>query len=159
MGVKVAAGERVDPLQLKKIEKKDAIEEELNALKERLTKEIVESGSQIDAKIPPPPGFDELSAGQCGFSPINKLRPGAALFEDDDATTLPGSTASDQGGDSDSESQVSEFRSPKRLSASAAVFVPQHPTAFCPFTGMPMGFVPSDHNLGVMEHMMSATRT
>lgn len=162
--VKLAAGERVDPLQVKKIEKKDALEAELNALKERLMKEVSESKTQMGMKISPPPGFDNQPSGKCSFSPINRLKCGSLspsggsvdAFEDD-ATTLPGSTASDQGGDSDSESQMSEFRSSWRLSASAPVFVPQHQAAFCPL--LPMSVVPMDYDLRAMEHVMSAART
>jgi len=143
---RLAAGEKLDPLQVRKIEKKSELEEDLEALKERLGKELAEGETQLDEQLAPPPGFDCTSAGKLGFASVNKLHPGAALGglrldNEDDATTLPGSTASDQGGDSDSESQVSELRS-QRLSASAPAFVPQPPPGtFAPVQAMP--FVPT----------------
>jgi hypothetical protein len=137
---KVAAGEKVDPLQLKKIEKKEALQDELIALRDCLTNEMREAEKQSEDPGPPP-GFDKLPADK--LASLSNLRAGAFAMDacEDDATTLPGSTASDQGGDSDSESQVSELRT-RQLSAHAPVFVPQAQQAFVPMMAMP--FVPMD---------------
>jgi len=138
---KVAAGEKVDPLQLKKIEKKNVIEDELSALKERLMSEMMEAETQNDEDLTPPPGFNKLPAEK--LAALSTLRAGAFAMDagEDDATTLPGSTASDQGGDSDSESQMST-PTVQQLSACAPIFVPQAQPSFMPM--MPMPFVPLD---------------
>lgn len=159
---KLAAGERVDPLQLKKIEKKDEVEEEIRALKESLTSKMGEYETPFDVPAPPP-GFNQLSAGKLGFATFNELLHGASLVDvcEDDATTLPGSAASDQGGDSDSEgSPVSEMGE-RKMSASAPVFMPTetHP-AFYPMpyeamTSSALPFVP----MAYTDFMMPTTRT
>eukprot|EP00746_Dinoflagellata_sp_MGD_P163623 gnl/MRDRNA2_/MRDRNA2_91777_c0_seq1.p1 gnl/MRDRNA2_/MRDRNA2_91777_c0~~gnl/MRDRNA2_/MRDRNA2_91777_c0_seq1.p1 ORF type:complete len:340 (-),score=104.19 gnl/MRDRNA2_/MRDRNA2_91777_c0_seq1:130-1149(-) len=138
---KVTAGEKVDPLQLKKIEKKQEIEDELSALKERLMSEMMEAESQNNEDLMPPPGFHKLPADK--LAALSTLRAGAFAMDacEDDATTLPGSTASDQGGDSDSESLMST-PTVRQLSACAPIFVPQAPSSFMPM--MPMPFVPLD---------------
>lgn len=140
---KLAAGDKVDPLQVKKIEKKKALEDELTALRQRLTEEMMEAEKQPFEGLAPPPGFNQLPAGKFGLASFSKLSTEASLVDacEDDATTLPGSTASDQGCDSDSESQVSELLT-RQLSASAPVFVPQGHSAFLPM--MPMPFVPME---------------